>query len=198
MTLLLSQRAQWILLGIMMALMALTRYNHFFTPTLLADVTWAAFFVAGLMITYRFAPIILILEVLLIDLGGQWLFEVDIETAGCISPAYPFLLLAYMSLWAAGRLTQTKWQNHWTSLVKLYTLLVIGVSVAFAISNLSYFAFADTVELLDFSQFVERVTPYWSSFLQAALFWVTTIIVTAYALIKASTTHRHTLKNQAN
>lgn len=195
MTSFLSQRAQWALLAMMMLLLALTRYNHFFTPTLLADVTWAAFFLAGWVLRSSIAPVLLMLEVLVIDLGWS-LFagESNVAAEGCISPAYPFLVLAYSSLWMAGRWVRVSWDNPAMSLVKLYTALVLGVSASFVISNGAYFALADSTQAMRLGDFTTQVLPYWSSFLQTSAFWVSSALVVGWMWHKW---HKSSTQNKA-
>jgi hypothetical protein len=186
MTNLLSQRAQWILLAIMTLMIIATRYNHFFNQTLLADVTWAAFFIAGLVLSSRLAPVVLIVEVLAIDLGWRILSGTASENS-CVSAAYPFLVVAYGSLWVLGRLTAKLADMSLKGLAMTYAGLTAGVLTSFAISNTAWYAFSGQYDAMPVLEFAEKVSPYFFSFLQGAAFWVTLSVAVWFILSKVVT-----------
>lgn len=184
MTNLLSQRSQWLLLAMLLLMMAATRYNHFFNQTLLSDVTWAAFFVAGLVLVSRLAPVLLMLGVLVLDLGWRLFAEPSADSAGCVSPAYPFLVAAYGSLWLLGRLTAKFADMSLKGLAMTYVGLTAGVFTSFLISNAAWYTLSGKYDTTPVMVFAEKVTPYFFSFLQGAAFWLTLLAAVWFVFAK--------------
>jgi len=195
MTNLLSQRSQWLLLAIMMLMMVATRYNHFFNQTLLSDVTWAAFFMAGLVIASRLAPVLLMVGVLVLDLGWRLFADTTtIDSTGCVSSAYPFLVAAYASLWLIGRLTARFADVSLKGLAITYVGLTAGVFTSFLISNAAWYALSGQVDAMSVSEFSTAVTPYFLSFLQGAAFWLSLSVAAWFSLSKLAA---HRVEQQA-
>jgi hypothetical protein len=183
---LLSSRAQWVLLALMVLMIGATRYNHFFNQTLLADATWAAFFIAGLVLSSRLAPVVLMVEVLVIDLGWRLLSGTPSEN-GCLSAAYPFLTLAYASLWFMGRLTAKFSDTSLKGLAVTYVGLTAGVLSSFVISNAAWYELSGKYDATTMLEFTHKVAPYLISFLQGAAFWLTLSVAVWFILSKLVT-----------
>lgn len=186
MTPMLSQRAQWALLAVMMLFLAATRYNHFFTQTLLPDATWAAFFLAGLAINSRWAGIALMTEVLIIDLGWRLFTGMGSDNA-CVSPAYPLLVVAYGSLWFMGMITRRYAQPTLRGLASTYAGLSIGVALSFLISNWAWYSLSGNYADMAVGEFAGKVGHYFFGFWQGSLFWTTLAIATWFVISRLQT-----------
>lgn len=189
MTNLLSSRAQWVVLALMVLMIGATRFNHFFSQTLLADATWAAFFIAGLVLSSRLAPVVLMVVVLAIDLGWRILSGTPSEN-GCVSAAYPFLVVAYGSLWVMGRLTAQLAEVSFKGLALTYAGLTAGVLSSFVISNAAWYAFSGKYDAMPVLEFADKVSPYVMSFLQGAAFWLTLSVGVWLVLSKVVTQNK--------
>lgn len=86
-----------VLLALLALSMLATRYHHFSSALHLADTSWAAFFLAGLLIRRAGALVGLLVLAVAIDLGSVLLDGAAM--ASCFSPAYPGVLVAYAALW---------------------------------------------------------------------------------------------------
>jgi hypothetical protein len=116
--------------------MAATRMDHFGGALALPDASLAAFFLAGLWLRAAWSFPGLLLVALGVDLAA--LAQSGLG-ADCLSPAYPFLIAAYGALWAAGRRCRG---IAAPTLVRHIVMVSCAAGIAFAISNLSWFAFS--------------------------------------------------------
>jgi hypothetical protein len=116
--------------------MAATRMDHFGGALALPDASLAVFFLAGLWLRASWAFPALLVVAVGVDLAA--LAQSGLG-ADCLSPAYPFLIAAYGALWAAGR----RCRSVASPGVFRHILMVSSAAaLAFAISNLSWFAFS--------------------------------------------------------
>jgi len=180
---LLSSRGQWALLATSVLLIAATRYHHFFSQTIVADATWAAMFVTGLVISLRYALPILLITVASIDLGSASMTG-SFDSSACLTPAYPFLLLAYSSLWMIGRISRSYIQLTFGGIAIGYLSLTIGVLIAFVISNASWYLWAPEANLYSVTEYSMIVSQYALSFWQGALVWFSIATLVAWMIIK--------------
>jgi hypothetical protein len=97
-------------------------------------------------------------------------FALGVSSA-CMSPAYVFLLPAYAALWWAGR-----WAGAGARLqmLRVAVAAVLGASVAFAITNASYFALSEPLAGMSLYTFATRVAPYFPSYVLATLAYALT------------------------
>ncbi len=120
------------LIGLMLA----TRFHHFGDSISLADASLAAFFLAGLWVGgWKFFALLLI-EAGLIDYVSISQFSVSDY---CISPAYLFLIPTYASLWLAGRYCARFKTLQPTELMIQFGMLFAATTIAFTISNGSFY-----------------------------------------------------------
>jgi hypothetical protein len=152
----------------LMALMAATRFNHFGTPFALPDASLAIFFFAGLWLGGRYLFALLLLEAGLIDyLAISKLGVSDY----CISAAYGFLIASYGAMWLGG-----KWCRKFSALsisTSLQQLLALttSTSIAFLISNGSFFLLSDKVSDHSWAHYVQSVANYYPAYLTTTLIY---------------------------
>lgn len=155
---------------IMLALlMAATRFHHSGTSMLLPDASTAIFFMAGLWNGRRVGFLLLFVEALLID-------YVAIAQMGvsdfCLSPGYVFLLPTYAVLWLGGQYCRRFADLHAASLFRQLTVFMGVISVAFLISNGSFFLLSDKIGTVNWSEYVAGIRRYYPDYVLFALMYV--------------------------
>lgn len=161
----------WIFV-LLAASMAATRYHHFSSALYLADTSWAVFFLAGFWLRARWGLPALLLLALGIDLASV---AVDgTAMSACFTPAYPGLVLAYGALWLTGR-----WASRFTATESLPSATLsrigwatLGTLAAFALSNLTFWAFSGHFGNLGLMDYSTRVLPYLGHYVQTTLGYV--------------------------
>ncbi|MGM0517001.1 MAG: hypothetical protein ACQER6_05315 [Pseudomonadota bacterium] len=159
------------LLALLAVSMLATRYHHFSSVLHLADTSWAVFFLAGLW--FRRALVLggLIGLAVAIDLGS---IVIDgAAMASCFSPAYPGVLAAYAALWGMGRLAGRSLERdrptgHLAGLGLVAVALVVGVTVAFVISNATFHAFSGQFGEMSIAEYASRTVGYLWGYLASA------------------------------
>ncbi len=177
---LLSQRQ--VLTGLALAaLMAATRMHHYGSALHLPDASLAVFLLAGFFIA---SP--LFFGALLLEAGA--LDYVAITHLGvsdwCVTPAYWFLIPTYAVLWAAGRYYARIHQHTARSLGVFFAVSLAAVSVAFVISNGSFYLFSGRYPNLNFAEYVARVAEYYPQYLTGGLLYLACAAV-LYAVFAA-------------
>lgn len=171
---LVSQRARIFLGFVLLATMWLTRSHHFATLSSLPDASWATFFIAGLCSARWLVPTLLLINAGSIDYlaihGGV--------SDYCVTPAYPFLIPAYLTLWAAGRWAAFGLELNLRGLIRGGVALIVGVAGAFLISNVSFFLFAGYFDSMPALVYSRRVAGYFFNFLEStAAYTVVSLVV---------------------
>lgn len=146
----------------LLAAMWLTR-SHDFTIVALPDVTWAAFFLAGMISRRWFLPIALTINAFAID----YVALADGVSDYCVTPAYAFLVPTHLWLWTAGC-----WTRRWPFASSMHVMsfaaaLVLGVIGAFFISNASFYAFAGYFDDMSAGEYAARVVRYFPGYLES-------------------------------
>lgn len=162
----------------LIAAMILTRFHHFGDVLHLPDASLAVFFFAGF---YRKKMLLGFLMALaaLIDYVA-----ISNGTSGwCVTPAYVFLIPTYASMWLAGR-----YCSHFGAMKSAESmrylssigLLALATSVAFIISNGSFYLFSGRYSDLSWLQYFERVAQYYPPYIGSTLIYG----IVGYALVK--------------
>jgi hypothetical protein len=158
-------------------LMTATRYHHFGSALYLPDASLAVFFAAGFYLRQRWPLLLLLSQAALIDylatLGGS--------SGWCVSPAYPFLILTYAAMWFGGRRYSARHDLNWSAMLAL----AIAGSVAFLISNGSFYLLSGPFPDLSWSQFAARAALYYWPYLSSAFAYVASIAL-VHALVVAT------------
>ena len=151
----------------LVAVILLTRTNHFGTSVRLPDATLAVLFLGGFM-----------------GLGVGWLvgaiaaaFAIDFYAIGfagvsdyCMSWGYAGLIPTYAVVWWFGQYA-SKRQNP-MSLTTLLSTSIISLSIAFVMSNAFWYAFSDKVNMLPILEFSQRVAKYYIPYVGYAMFYL--------------------------
>lgn len=164
------------------ALMLATRYHHFGSALHLPDASLAVFFLAGFYLRPAWLFPFYLLEAGLIDylaimLGGvsDW----------CVTPAYGFLIPTYACLWYGGRGCARRGDTGLTALLPIAGALIVGVSLAFLISNGSFYLFSGYFADLSAAEYAMRIARYYPPYLGSALLYAGLAVVLVHALIAA-------------
>ncbi len=163
------------------ALMLATRGHHFGDVLNLPDASLAIFFAAGIFLSSALAFAALLLEAGAID----WIAtSVGGVSDWCLSPAYWFLIPTYGVLWAAGRRYARAHQRRVNTLAPLCGALFVATSIAFLISNGSFYALSGRFPDMSWMEYAARVAQYYPPYLLSAFIYVATG-AGVYALVTA-------------
>ena len=170
-----TRKPMLILAGLTL-LMAATRFHHFGSMSLLPDASLAAFFIAGFYLPAAWVLPVLIAEAGLVD-------YVAISFAGtssyCVTAAYVFLVPTYAAMWLGGRWYATR--DRLGPGLERASLLVLAVvvssSIAFLISNGSFYLFSGRIEALTWSGYVTQFAEYYPPYVAVAAAYVAVVAV---------------------
>ncbi|MEY4768886.1 MAG: hypothetical protein RL637_1525 [Pseudomonadota bacterium] len=156
----------------LMLIMALTRIHHFGHEFALPDASLAVFFLAGRLCQSRWTLISLLLNAVLLDYIAITMLNVS---DWCISPAYIFLIPTYSVLWYLGKYSATKWQQlNVTEFLQSMMLMLIATSIAFVISNQSFYLFSGRYQTLAWENYWLQISHYYVPYLTSALLYAGT------------------------
>ncbi|NOR70260.1 MAG: hypothetical protein GQ532_11320 [Methylomarinum sp.] len=161
------------LIGLMLA----TRFHHFGGSISLPDASLAVFFLAGLWAGgWKFFCLLLV-EAGLIDYLAITQFNVSDY---CISQAYGFLIPTYASMWIAGQYCARFKTLNSTELMAQFSILFLATTVAFVISNGSFYLLSGKFPDLNWVEYSTRVMQYYPPYLTATLIYAVVI----FAIVK--------------
>ena len=164
------------------ALMVLTRFGHFGELSRLPDASWAVFFLGGLLLRDARAFAAFFGLAWIVDLGSV----ASGTPADCFSMAYLFLVPAYGALWFAGRRVAPWFAGEIgasaaraavaaSSLRRVAALslaLVAGVTAAFVVSNVGYWAFGSGFAPMSAEVYAAQVARFLPGYLLASAIYV--------------------------
>lgn len=188
----------WVLLGLFVFMLA-TRFHHFGSVNFLPDASMAVFFLAGFYLLKKPATeeptasrfvdgSLMIFSLLLLEAG--LIDYLAIRYGGvsdfCVTPAYLFLVPTYAVLLYAG-----KWCAQFNLLTlpgafKTAGILFGAVTLAFLISNGSFYFFGDSNQGMDWLTYSESVSGYFLPFAGYSLLYVGLVLGAHAFLIKVS------------
>lgn len=142
--------------------LAVTRSGHFGSIAMPPDATLAVFFLAGAFVASAWLVPLLLLEAALVDYLA---ISVDGVSSYCVTPAYLFLIPTYVTLWWAGRWYGRRLTDKGHAIVALAFAVIVGTTVAFLISNGSFYALSGYFASLSFTTYATRVAQYYPPYL---------------------------------
>lgn len=181
----LQNKTTWVIAALV-SLMAMTRYSHFGSALTLPDASYAVFFLGGLLLG-RMRGALAIFAVLLIGASLVDFYAINFlnVSAWCVTSAYGFLVLAYAGLWFVGRWYAPRHNLTGKGLSGLFAAAAVAGSLAFVISNVSFYLLAGYFENMGAVEYASRVTQYYGSYIGAALMYIGCAIVVqmVYAML---------------
>ncbi|MDP4028557.1 MAG: hypothetical protein Q8P42_06270 [Gallionella sp.] len=179
-------RQNIIALGLM-ALMAATRMHHYGTSLHMPDASLAVFLLAGFFVASRMFFGALLLGAGALDYLAITHFGVSDY---CITPAYWFLIPTYAVLWFAGRHYASIYQYSMRSLGVFAGVSFAATSVAFVISNGSFYLFSGRFVEMNMAEYAHRVAQYYVPYLSgAAVYLIPAALLYAVFARRTDTQH---------
>jgi len=165
-----SSKSQYIIGAVLLALMVITRGN---LTAHLQDASWAIFFLVGFYLRdssiVRLGFPLFFLAAFAIDLT---VIDAQGGVHYCFTPAYPFLIPAYASMWFAGKWLANNYKESISGLFKLVAAAAIGVTVCFLISNAGFYFFSEKFEAMSISHYVSSVAQYLPAYLKTTALYL--------------------------
>jgi len=162
-------RSQIVVALLLVLIMAATRFHHFGSAIQLPDASLAIFFLAGVYLRPAwFFPLFLataaLIDYVAITVGGV--------SSWCVTPAYFFLIPTYAAVWVAGRWYAPRHRDSWRTLAPLIGALALGTTVAFLISNGSFYLFSGRFQDVTTAAYAARVARYLPPYLGYTFIYV--------------------------
>lgn len=168
----------------LMLVMALTRFNHFGSAVALPDASLAVFFLGGLYLV-RFAGALTVFVALLAEAALVDYYAITAQGTSdwCVTPAYGFLALAYAAMWFAGRWIAPRHTLAGKGLLSVFVTAALASSIAFVISNISFYLFSGRYAEMSAVEYGSRVAPYWGSYVTVALLYIACVVLMQMAFL---------------
>ena len=150
--------------------MMMTRFHHEGSVFSLPDASLAIFFLAGIFLEGPLSYWVLLILAASVDYIAITALSVN---SYCISPAYLFLAPTYAALWFGGRfIKQTPHRSlmHYAALLAL--TVVFSSSIAFLISNGSFYWFSGKVSGIGIVDYALELAREFGPYVGATLFYV--------------------------
>lgn len=168
----LQNKTLWIATALV-ALMAMTRFNHFGSAAALPDASYAVFFLGGLFLG-RVRGALAILALLLVEAALVDYFAINFAgvSGWCVTSAYGFLVFAYSALWFVGRWYAPRHESGIRGLPRLAAVAAAAGGLAFVIANASFYLLSGYFGSMAVGEFAARVAPYSVSYIAVAMFYI--------------------------
>ena len=156
--------------------MLATRTHHFASLNNLPSASIAIFFLAGMYLRNIKAFWFFYVLSVTIDLGSSYYRG---QFGDCITTSYPALVLSYAAMFTAGFYTKPDWEKSaWQiNIIKVAFALFVASSIAFFISNGSYYTLSGNFPDLSWSEYSTRVDKYFFRSISNPVFYVISAIV---------------------
>ena len=169
----LQQNTKYLTIFALALLMALTRSDHFGSAISLPDASLAAFYLAGIFTGGILSFVLLLTEAALLDYIAITHWQVSDY---CISPAYVFLIPTYAVMLLAGRWSAKYSTLNSRDLSRQFACLLVAGSIAFIISNGSFYLLSGKFPELLVVQYAERVAKYYPAYISSTLIYSLAIL----------------------
>jgi hypothetical protein len=161
-----------IIAALLMLLLVSTRPHTFGMITHLPNASVAIFFAAGFylrkyILFWLFFAVVMLLDYLSITVGGVSSF--------CVSPAYWFMIPAYAINWEAGKLFKRYYSFSFRSLFILCGLAFFASSLAFVITNGSFYLISGRYADQNWAEYFMRFKMYYPYYVASACAYIGTI-----------------------
>ena len=148
--------------------MLATRFHHFGSSVNLPDASLTVFFLLGLLSSWRWFPVFALLAGVIDYVAIAWGGVGDY----CVTPAYFFLLPTYAVMTAGGYLARADGALRLRQILVVAVAALVSTTLAFAISNGSFYFFSDYFASLSYADYIGRTAKYFVSYLGYALLYI--------------------------
>lgn len=168
-------------LALLTLLMLATRTHHFASLNNLPSASIAIFFLAGMYLRNLKAFWFLYVLSITIDLSSSYARG---QFGDCITTSYPALVFSYAAMFTAGFYSKPNWQkNAWQiNIIKAALALFVASSIAFFISNGSYYALSGKFPDLSWAEYATRVDKYFVKSISNPVFYVISAVVIDFTI----------------
>jgi hypothetical protein len=175
----LTRNQQWLIAGLLLLVMLLTR-SHFISH--IQDASWAIFFMLGFYLRSYLAFPVFWLAAFAIDL-----VVINVTGSGnfCFTLSYPFLIPAYAAMWFAGRWLAGHYHENWHGVINLISAAILGTIVCQLLSSGGFYGFSGRFAEPSLSVFITREMKFLPMYLQTTLFYLSIATVIHLAVIQA-------------
>lgn len=165
-----------VVLSTLFLLMLATRTHHFSSLHHLPSASIAIFFLAGMYLRNMKSFWFFYVLSITIDLAASYARG---QLGDCITASYPALVLSYGVMFAVGYYVKPLWQqNSWQeNILKVALALFIASSIAFLISNGSYYTLSGKFAELSWAEYTTRVDKYFLKSISNPVFYVISALV---------------------
>lgn len=162
-------------------LMLATRTHHFASLNSLPSASIAIFFLAGMYLRNIKAFWFFYILSVTIDLASSYYRG---QFGDCITTSYPALVLSYGAMFTVGYYSKPNWQqNTWQiNIIKVALALFVASSIAFFISNGSYYTLSGKFPDLSWAEYATRVDKYYFRSISNPVFYVISAVVIDYTI----------------
>jgi hypothetical protein len=176
----LTQKQKWLIGGVLLAFMLLTR-PHMLSH--LQDASWAIFFLAGFYLRNHIAFGVFMAVAILIDLAVVQYTNIS---NFCMTPSYLFIIPAYATLWFAGSFLAKQKKMGWNTVLKGAMLAVAGVASCFMITNAGFYAFSGHFETMTVFAYVQNISQYFPMFLKTTSLYLLVAVVIHWSIVQVN------------
>ena len=157
-------------------LMLATRTHHFASLNNLPSASIAIFFLAGMYLRNIKAFWFFYTLSITIDLASSYYRG---QFGDCITTSYPALVLSYAAMFTVGYYSKPNWQqNTWQiNIIKVTLALFVASSIAFFISNGSYYTLSGKFPDLSWAEYGTRVDKYYFRSISNPVFYVISAVI---------------------
>lgn len=157
--------------ALLLVLMVITRGNHFISSVNLPSASIAVFFLAGIYLFKLRAFWFYYIASIVIDLSVTYAKG---DFGSCITNTYPLLAFSYGAVFFAGRWLHQAFNSNLSLVLTVKTLIVLVVSttLAFIISNGSYYWFSGMYADPYWAEYTARFAKYYPSYILKPMYYV--------------------------
>lgn len=162
-----QDKKQIFLASVLLAVIFLTRMQHFGSAVYLPDATLAVLFVGGLLIRRAGWLALAIVAAFAMDayaLGWKGVSDY------CMSLGYWGLIPTYALVWGTGRWLAKR--GDAMSLLPYALFGWVAASIAFVLSNAFWYAFSDKVNTMPVLEFSQRIAQYYTPYVGYTLMYL--------------------------
>lgn len=152
--------------------------SHFGSALNLPDASWAVFWLLGFWVR----PMRWLIAAFIASATADYFAVQQGTSADCFTPAYIFLIPAYLSLWVMGRWAQRQSMLEESTWVTPALSILVGVFACFTLANIGIYLASDTINQLSIWNYTVAVAHYLPLYLTTTALYVSVDLLLAYVI----------------